>query len=70
MKKFNSSKSDEISSNYHIYNPSRFEGPFRWTVTFKAPFDPLEIALTFQYQQITLHVAKRRMGTISTEICK
>ena len=29
MKKFNSSKSNEISSNYHIYNPSHFEGPFR-----------------------------------------
>ena len=29
MKKFNSPNSKEISSNYNIYNPSRFEGPIR-----------------------------------------
>ena len=29
MKKFNSPKSNETSSNYNIYNPSPFEGPFR-----------------------------------------
>ena len=29
MKKFNCSKRNEISSNYHIYNPSCFEGPFQ-----------------------------------------
>ena len=27
--KMGSSKSHKMSSNYHIYNPSRFEGPFR-----------------------------------------
>ena len=45
---------------------------FEWTitVTFRAPFDPLEIVITFLYQQITLLVTKRRMGTISTKICK
>ena len=72
MKKFNSPKSNETSSNYNTIIPLPLKVHFEWTitVTFRAPFDPLEIVITFQYQQITLLVTKRRMRTISTNICK
>ena len=49
--------------------PLALKVQFEWTitVTFRAPFDPLEIVITFQYQQITLLVTNRWMETISAK---